>query len=89
MSIITSGTQTVGTTSSQIDGISTKWTHLHIRNNDSTKTLYIGNADVTVANGLPVDKLTTLEFDLPPTATIYMVSEGGSHSVSWMRIEIQ
>lgn len=89
MSIITTGSQTVGVTRVQIDGISTKWTHLHIRNNDSTKTLYIGNADVTTANGLPVDKLTTLEFDLPPTATVYMISESSGHSVSWMRIEIQ
>lgn len=89
MSIITTGSQTVGTTSSQIDGVSTHWTHLKIRNNDSTKTLYVGNADVTIANGLPVDKLVTMDFELPPTATLYMVSDSGNHSVSWMRIEIQ
>lgn len=89
MSIVTSGTQTVGTTSSQIDGLSTKWTRLYIRNNESTKTLFIGNADVTFLNGLPVPKETTMEFELPPTATLYMVSDSGSHSVSWLRIEIQ
>lgn len=89
MSLVTTGTQIVGTTRSQVDGISTNWTHIHIRNNESTKTLFIGNADVTIANGLPVPKETTMEFDLPPTATMYMVSDSGSHSVSWLRIEIQ
>lgn len=86
MSLISSGTQTVGLVRSQIDGNSTHWTHLQIRNNDSTKTLFIGNADVTTANGLPIDKLTTLDFDIPPGESIYMVSDSGDHSVSWLRI---
>ena len=86
MSLISSGTQTVGTAAVQIDGNSTHWTHLHIRNNDSTKTLFVGNANVTIANGLPVDKLVTIEFDIPPNEQIFMVSESGNHSVSWLRI---
>lgn len=86
MSLISSGTQTVGLVRTQIDGNSVHWTHLKIRNNDSTKTLYIGNQDVTIANGLPIDKLTTLDFDIPPNSAIYMVSDSGDHSVSWLRI---
>lgn len=86
---IYSGSQTVGVTPVQVDGASVHWTHLHIRNNDSTKTLYIGNSNVTTANGLPVDKLTTMEFDLPPNQHLYMVSESGDHSISWLKIEVQ
>ena len=83
---ITSGTIIVGTTPVQIDGNSVQPCHLHIRNNDSTKKLFVGNSEVTISNGLPVDKLTTIEFTLPPGEAIHMVSEDGSHSVSWLRI---
>lgn len=86
MSLISSGSQIVGVVRSQIDGNSTHWTHLKIRNNDSTKTLYVGNADVTLSNGLPIDKLTTLDFDIPPNTSIYMVSDSGDHNISWLRI---
>lgn len=83
---ITSGTQTVGTTRVAIDGIAASPCHIHIRNNDTTKNLYIGNADVTTSNGLPLDKLTTIDFDVPAGAQLYMISTDAGHSVSWLRI---
>lgn len=83
---ISSGTMNVGLTAVQIDGNSVQPCVLKIRNNDSTKTLYIGNSNVTIANGLPMDKLVTLEFKLPPGEAIHMVSDSGTHSVSWLRI---
>ena len=83
---ITSGSQTVGTTALQIDGLSQYQAHIHIRNNDTTKTLYAGGSDVTTANGLPIDKLTTIEFDLPPGEAAFMISTDTGHSVSWLRI---
>lgn len=86
MSRISSGTLTVGLTAVQIDGNSVQPCVIKIRNNDSTKTLYVGNSDVTIANGLPIDKLTTLEFKLPPGEAIHMVSSDTGHSVSWLRI---
>lgn len=85
--MISSGTQTIGTTPSQIDGNSVHWVTITIRNNEDTKTLYIGNSDVTTANGLPLDKLSTQTFTIPPSATLHMVSDSGTHSVSWLRIE--
>lgn len=84
---ITSGTQIVGLTRSQIDGNSVNWTMITIRNNDTTKTLFLGNSTVTIANGLPVDKLSTQSFEVPPGESLYMISESGDHSVSWLRIE--
>lgn len=86
--MISSGTQIVGTTASQIDGNSVHWTKIKIRNNEDTKTLYIGNSDVSVANGLAIDKLTTMEFDLPPNDVLHMVSSSGDHSVSWLKIVV-
>ena len=83
---VSSGTMNVGLTAVQVDGNSVQPCHIHIRNNDSTKALYVGNSNVTVANGLPIDKLTTIEFTLPPGEAIHMVSDSGSHSVSWLRI---
>lgn len=85
---IYSGTQTIGTVSSQIDGASVHWTHVYIRNNESTKTLYIGNSDVTIGNGLLVNGLETVEFDVPPNQHLFMVSSTGDHTVSWLKIEV-
>jgi hypothetical protein len=87
MSRITSGTFNVGLTPVQVDGNSVQPAHMHIRNNESTKTLFIGNGTVSIANGLPIDKLTTIEFTLPPGEAIFMVSDSGTHSVSFLRIE--
>ena len=85
--MISSGTQLVGTTRLQIDGNSVHWVTLTIRNNEDTKTLYLGNSDVTIANGLPIDKVSTQTFTIPPGASLHMVSDSGTHSVSWLRIE--
>lgn len=85
--MISSGTQIIGTTSSQIDGNSIHWVSLTIRNNEDTKTLYVGNSNVTPANGLPIDKTSTQTFLIPPSQNLHMVSDSGSHSVSWLRIE--
>lgn len=84
---ITTGTQVIGNTRSQVDGNSVNWTMITIRNNDTTKTLYLGNSTVTVANGLPVDKLSTQTLEVPPGESLYMISDSGDHSVSWLRIE--
>lgn len=84
---IHSGLVTVGTSATQIDGNSNGWSHIHIRNNDTTKALYIGNASVTIANGLPLDKLATVDFDLPPGDSLNMITDSGTVSVSWLRID--
>lgn len=86
MSRISSGSVIVGVAAVQIDGNSVQPCVIKIRNNDSTKTLFVGNSDVTIANGLPIDKLTTLEFKLPPGEAIHMVSSEAAHNVSWLRI---
>ena len=84
--MITSGTQTVGTTRVAIDGVAASPCVIYIRNNDSTKTLYMGNSDVTTSNGLLIDKLSTQSFHLPAGEQLHMVSSDTGHSVSWLRI---
>lgn len=84
--MISSGTQTVGLTRVSIDGIAAGPCKIKIRNNDTTKTLYIGGPNVTTSNGLGIDKLTTTDFDLPAGEQLYMVSSEAGHSISWLRI---
>lgn len=54
MATVRSGHQTVGTARVQIDGLHTQWSHIHIRNDDTTKTLYIGGPDVTSSDTVNV-----------------------------------
>jgi hypothetical protein len=81
------GTISVGTTPVQVDGNAIGWAHMHIRNNDTTKTLYIGNGSVTFGNGMLLDKLSTIDFDVPPGDSFSMVTDSGTCSVSWLRID--
>lgn len=85
---ISTGALTVGTTSVQVDGNSNNPQRIYIRNNDSTKTLYLGNGNVTTANGFPIDKLSTQDFLLAPGDSLHMISSDAGHSVSWMRLSI-
>lgn len=87
MAGISNGTISVGTSPVQIDGNSNGWSHIHIRNNDTTKALYIGNSNLTIANGLALDKLATIDFDIPPGVAFNMVTDTGTVSVSWLRID--
>lgn len=84
--MITSGAQTVGTTAVAIDGVAASPCVIYIRNNDSTKTLYLGNGNVTTSNGLPVDKLSTTQLHLPAGEQVHMVSSDVGHNISWLRI---
>jgi hypothetical protein len=84
--MIATGTQTVGTEPVPIDGIIASAGIIYIRNNDTTKTLYVGGPDVTVENGFGLDKLATLEFMMPAGEQLYMVASSGTNSVSWMRV---
>jgi hypothetical protein len=85
---ITSGRTTVGITPVQVDGNSVNPFVLYIHNESSTKTLYLGNGTVTVANGFGIDKSSVQQFTLFPGQSLFMVSESGDHIVSWLRIPV-
>jgi len=82
---ISTGQTTVGTIPIQIDGVSTNPSNLHIHNMDNTKVLFIGNGDVSITNGLGIQKLDSLEITLNPGEALYAISETGSHLVTWLR----
>lgn len=84
--MITSGQQTITTTPTVVDGITASPCVIYIRNNESTKTLYLGNSNVSPSNGLALPKETTIEINLPAGEQMHMVTSDGSHSVSWLRI---
>lgn len=82
---ITSGQISAGTTRQQIDGTSTNPFRLHIHNNEATTTLYVGNQDVTIDNGLRLESKDSLEIQMNPGESIYIVSTTNNHDVSWLR----
>lgn len=84
--MITSGQTTVGTAVPvQIDGSSVNPTYLTIHNNDNTKVLYLGDANVSSTNGLSLLKEQTLQLRLNPGEALYAISSDGSHVISWLR----
>jgi hypothetical protein len=82
---ISTGHVLVGATPVQIDGQSPNPSRLHIHNMDNTKVLYLGNSGVTVANGLGLQKQDSVELILNPGESLYAISDGGSHLISWLR----
>jgi hypothetical protein len=80
-----SGTTTVGTAATLIDGIAyNNPVLLHIHNNDNTDAVYIGGSNVTTTNGLKLTKEDSLEITLHQANTIYCVSDKNGLVVSWI-----
>jgi hypothetical protein len=88
VSNISSGQQQIGLTRVAIDGVSTNPYRLHLHNNDNTKALFVGNSDVTISNGMKMDGGMVLEFIVSPNSQLYVVSDSGSHPISWLRIDV-
>lgn len=59
----------------------TKWARVSIHNVDNTKSLYLGGAAVTTANGLPLLKQETMQLHMSPGETLYGVSTDNSGHV--------
>jgi hypothetical protein len=85
---IESGRITVGTTRVQVDGMGVSPIRIYIHNEESTKTLFIGNGTVTTANGFGIDKSSVQDFLLFPGQSLWMVSESEGHTVSYLRIPV-
>jgi hypothetical protein len=85
---IESGRLTVGTTAVQVDGLGVSPIRIYIHNEESTKTLYVGNGNVTTANGFGIDKSSVQDFLIFPGQSLWMVSESNGHVVSYLRIPV-
>jgi hypothetical protein len=85
---IESGRITVGTAAVQVDGSGVSPVRIYIHNEESTKTLFIGNGNVSTANGFVIDKASVQDFLIFPGQSLFMVSATGSHQVSYLRIPV-
>jgi hypothetical protein len=83
--MITSGQISVGTTRVQIDGTSVSNWKIHIHNMDNSDAIYIGGPDVTIENGLGLQKLDSIELECYPGETIFVVATKNGHLVSYLR----
>jgi hypothetical protein len=80
-----SGTTTVGTSATLIDGVAyNNPVLLHIHNNDNTDAVYIGGSNVTTTTGLKLTKEDSIEITLHQANTIYCVSDKNGHVISWI-----
>lgn len=85
---IESGRVTVGTTPVQVDGVGVSPIRIYIHNEESTKTLYVGNGNVTILNGFGIDKSSTQDFLIFPGQSLWIVSDSEGHAVSYLRIPV-
>lgn len=85
---VESGRITVGTIPIQVDGVGVSPIRIYIHNEDSTKTLYLGNGNVSTSNGFGIMKSSVQDFMLFPGQSLFMVSESEGHTVSYLRIPV-
>lgn len=83
--MITSGQTTIGTTPTLIDGLEVNPFRIRIHNNDNTADMYLGNANVTIANGYKVLKEESIDLIINPLEALYAVSSQNNHVVSWLK----
>jgi len=83
------GTITVGTSAQVLFVVPTgiRRALFHIRNNDASKTIYIGDGTVTASGatqGLPIPAVTTQALEFTAGTTISVIASGASTSVSYL-----
>jgi hypothetical protein len=83
------GTVSVGTTATSLFVVPTgiRRALLYIRNNDSSKTIYVGDGTVAssgAAQGLPIPAATTQALEFTAGTTISVIASGASTSVSYL-----
>jgi hypothetical protein len=81
---LSSGTVSVGTAATQINGASANPMELHLANNDNSDALYLGGPGVTVNSGLVLSKLERIVFELNPGERIFAVSNKSGHVLSYI-----
>ena len=82
---ITTNQLTVGTVASIVDGTYNSNFRLIIHNIDNTDAVYIGGPNVTIANGLVLQKEETIQLQMNPLESIYAVSAKAGHTISYLK----
>ena len=70
---------------SLVDGTSNSDFRLTSHNADNTATVYVGGPNVTINNGLGIEKLTTMQFEMYASQELYAVSDKTGHIIHWMK----
>ena len=82
---ITTGHTSVGLIATIVDGTSNSDFRLTVHNADNTARVYVGGPNVTINNGLGIEKLTTMQFDMYASQEMYAVSDKTGHIIHWMK----
>lgn len=82
---VSSGQLTVGTVATIVDGTYNSNFRLVVHNNDNTDAVYLGGPDVTITTGLALQKEQTIQLQMNPLESIYVVSGKIGHTVSYLR----
>lgn len=85
MAVISSGQVTVGTVATLIDGTSTSDFRLTIHNMNNDDGIYIGGPNVTIANGMQLLKLETLQLDMSPMTELYAVADKANLKLGFLK----
>lgn len=83
--MISTGQTAVGLTPVVVDGTFNSEFKLTIHNMDNTDTVWVGNGDVTVSNGLGIAKGQFIQIDMKPGDFLHAVSSKTGHVISWMK----
>lgn len=71
---ISSGQVEIGLTPTLVDGTYNSNFKLTIHNMNNDDSIYLGGPDVSITNGLQLLKLETIQLELNPLESIYVVS---------------
>jgi hypothetical protein len=85
MALISSGQVTVGTAATLIDGTSTSDFRLTIHNMNNDDGIFIGGKGVTIANGIQLLKLETIQFDMSPMSELYAVANKANLKLGFLK----
>lgn len=84
MAIFT-GQVTVNSVATAIDGADRNPMRIHVHNMDNTKSIWIGNESVTIATGMPLYKLDSIELVLNPYEVLYAITDSGTVSMAYFK----
>ena len=83
---VTTGQISVTTTRAQIDSSSSSSFKVIVHNMSATDNLFIGDETVTASTGIELHSHAYLTFELSAGDSLYVISSGGTHALSWMKI---
>lgn len=84
--MISSGSDSIGTAATVIDGSSNSSFRLVVHNNDNSDAIYLGGSTVSTATGYQLKKLESIDLLLSAGSELYAVSGKLGHSISWLKI---